>query len=109
MRVTGTKITCYAGETVRVEIDPVYQADGQTPYTDISLAKLAAKKGTETAVISDMIVSTSKVTGSFTPTQTLGMLGEYRWEVRVKGNNTEVDVVASGDLIVNSGAITTAI
>lgn len=109
MRVTGNKITCYAGETIRIEVDPVLQADGVTPYTDIAIAKLAAKKDSGGTILSDMDVISSKVVGVFTQAQTLAMLGEYKWEVRVKGSNMEVDVVASGSLIVTSGAITTAI
>lgn len=109
MRVTGNKITCYAGETIRIQVDPVLQADGVTPYTDIALAKLAAKKGAETAITSDMSVVGSQVTGVFTQAQTIGMLGDYKWEVRIKGQNAEVDVVASGSLNVLPGAIITAI
>ena len=105
MRVTGNKITCYAGETVRIQVDPVLQSDGVTPYTDIAVAKLAAKKGAEAAIISDMGVIGSQVTGTFTQAQTIGMLGDYKWEVRIKGQNAEVDVVASGSLNVLAGAI----
>lgn len=109
MRMTGNRITCAAGETVRIKVDPILGTDGITPYTGMTVAKLAAKQGVASPIISDMTITGSKVVGSFTQAQTLTMLGEYEWEVRVKGSGGDVDIVASGTLDVRAGAIIVAI